>query len=75
MRGGGGTHISEARCGAPDFVVVVRCGPPAILTFTGTAVGTCYGQTIESVIWGTSIYVKDGDAWKWTFGISVPAQM
>jgi len=46
-----------------------------ILTFTGTAVGTCYGQKIKSAIWGTSIYVKDGDAWKWTFGINVPAQM
>jgi hypothetical protein len=45
-----------------------------ILTFTGTAVGTCYGQRIDSSIWGTSIYVKDRDAWKWTFGINVPAQ-
>lgn len=44
-----------------------------ILTFTGTAVGTCYGQKINSVIWGTSMYVKDGDAWKWTFGINVSA--
>jgi len=46
-----------------------------ILTFTGTAVGTCYGQKINSAIWGSSIYVKDGEAWKWTFGINVPAQM
>ena len=44
-----------------------------ILMFTGTAVGTCYGQYIDSAIWGTSIYVKDGDAWKWTFGINVLA--
>ena len=44
-----------------------------ILTFKGTADGICYGQTVDSVIWGTSIYVKDGDAWKWTFGINVPA--
>jgi hypothetical protein len=32
------------------------------------------GQEVNSVIWGTSVYVKDGDAWKWTFGINVPAR-
>jgi hypothetical protein len=58
--------------GATSTMLSARAG---ILTFTGTAVGTCYGQKIESAIWGTSIYVKDGDAWKWTFGINVPAQM
>ena len=45
-----------------------------ILTFKGTADGTCYGQEVNSVIWGTSVYVKHGDAWKWTFGINVPAR-
>jgi hypothetical protein len=45
-----------------------------ILTFKGTADGTCYGQQVNSVIWGTSVYVKHGDAWKWTFGINVPAR-
>jgi len=45
-----------------------------ILTFKGTADGTCNGQQINSVIWGTSVYVKHGDAWKWTFGINVPAR-
>ena len=45
-----------------------------ILTFKGTADGTCYGQEVNSVIWGTSVYVKDGDGWKWTFGINVPAR-
>jgi hypothetical protein len=24
-------------------------------------------------IWGTSVYVKDGNLWKWVFGINVPA--
>ena len=43
-----------------------------ILTFKGGADGTCYGQKVGP-IWGTSIYVKDGDAWKWTFGINLPA--
>ena len=45
-----------------------------ILTFEATADGTCYGQDVNSVIWGTSVYVKHGDTWKWTFGINVPAR-
>jgi hypothetical protein len=44
-----------------------------ILTFRGAADGTCYGQKVGP-IWGTSVYVKDGDAWKWAFGINLPAR-
>ena len=44
-----------------------------ILTFKGAADGTCYGQKVGP-IWGTSIYVKRRDAWKWTFGINTPAR-
>jgi ketosteroid isomerase-like protein len=44
-----------------------------ILTFKGTADGTCYGQKVGR-IWGTSVYVKEGDAWKWAFGINLPAR-
>lgn len=44
-----------------------------ILTFTATADGTCYGQVPPS-IWGSSIYIKEGDTWKWTFGINTPAR-
>jgi hypothetical protein len=44
-----------------------------ILTFEATADGTCYGQKVGP-IWGTSVYVKDGNAWKWTFGINLPAR-
>jgi hypothetical protein len=43
-----------------------------ILTFKATADGTCYGQKVGP-IWGTSVYVKHGDVWKWTFGINLPA--
>lgn len=43
-----------------------------ILTFKGAADGTCYGQKVGP-IWGTSVYIKDGSAWKWTFGINMPA--
>jgi hypothetical protein len=44
-----------------------------ILTFKATADGTCYGQKVGP-IWGTSVYIKHGDVWKWTFGINLPAQ-
>jgi hypothetical protein len=44
-----------------------------ILTFKATADGACYGQKIGP-IWGTSVYVKHGDVWKWTFGINLPAR-
>jgi hypothetical protein len=44
-----------------------------ILTFNATADGTCFGQKVGP-IWGSSVYVKHGDAWKWAFGINVPAR-
>ena len=40
----------------------------------GTADGTCGGQEIGGTdIWGVSIYVKDGDAWKFAFGMNLAA--
>ena len=45
-----------------------------MLTRKGTADGTCGGQNIGgTAIWGVSIYVKDGDAWKFAFGMNSPA--
>jgi len=44
-----------------------------ILTFKAAADGTCYGQKVGPV-WGTSVYVKRGDVWKWTFGMNLPAR-
>jgi ketosteroid isomerase-like protein len=44
-----------------------------ILTFKAAADGTCFGQKVGPV-WGSSVYVKHGDTWKWTFGINVPAR-
>ena len=44
----------------------------AILTFRGGADGTCFGQKVGPIR-GTSVYVKDGDVWKWAFGINLPA--
>ena len=44
-----------------------------IVTFHSTADGSCYGQKIGGAIWSSSIYVKERGAWKWAFGINVPA--
>lgn len=45
-----------------------------LLTRRGTADGTCGGQEIGgTVIWGVSIFVKDGDRWKFAFGINSPS--
>ena len=45
-----------------------------MLTRKGTADGTCGGQKVGgTVIWGVSIYVKDGDAWKFAFGMNLAA--
>ena len=43
----------------------------AILTFKGTAEGTCAGQKLTPV-WGTAIYQKEGDAWKLAFHLESP---
>ncbi len=45
-----------------------------ILTLTGTVNGTCGGKDISGQkIYGNSVYVKDGDAWKWVFGFNSPS--
>jgi ketosteroid isomerase-like protein len=42
-----------------------------ILTSKGTAEGSCYGQKLAPVpVYATSVYVKDGDAWKLAFGLN-----
>ena len=45
----------------------------AVLTFNGAADSTCFGQKVGP-IWGTSVYVKTGDQWRWCFGINLPAR-
>ena len=46
-----------------------------MLTRKGAADGSCGGQNIGgTVIWGVSIYVKDGDAWKFAFGMNLSAK-
>ncbi len=49
---------------------------PAVemLTRKGTADGTCGGQKVGGTdIWGVSIYVKEGAAWKFAFGMNLSA--
>jgi Domain of unknown function (DUF4440) len=42
-----------------------------ILNRTGTAEGSCNGQKLSPVpIYGTSVYVKDGDSWKLAFSLN-----
>ncbi|HEY2823001.1 MAG TPA: nuclear transport factor 2 family protein [Candidatus Acidoferrum sp.] len=43
-----------------------------VLTFKAAADGTCYGQKVGP-IWGSSVYVKSANVWKWSFGINLPA--
>jgi ketosteroid isomerase-like protein len=46
-----------------------------MLTRKGTADGTCGGQNVGGTdIWGVSIYVKDGDAWKFAFSMNLSAR-
>jgi len=42
-----------------------------ILTLTGTVEGSCGGQKPPPV-YGTTVYVKEGDRWKWAFGFNSP---
>jgi hypothetical protein len=69
-----GTGCDVKRVSVTEAARTMLSPTTGILTFKGTADGTCYGQVVSSVIWGTSVYVKVGDAWKWTFGINVPAR-
>jgi ketosteroid isomerase-like protein len=43
-----------------------------ILTVVGSVDGNCGGQK-PPMVYGTSVYVKDGDTWKWAFGFNSPA--
>lgn len=58
--------------GLTDAAATMLSSTVGILTFHASADGTCFGQKVGPV-WGSSIYVKDGDTWKWNFGINLPA--
>ena len=54
---------AKATMFAPDF---------GILTVRATTDGKCFGQDVWP-IWGTTLYVKHGNTWLWSFGINVLA--
>jgi hypothetical protein len=68
-----GTGCDVKSVGVTDAAASMLSPTVGILTFKATADGNCFGEKVGP-IWGSSIYVKYGDAWKWTFGINVPAR-
>ena len=54
---------AKATMFTPDF---------GILTVRAVTHGKCFGQDVWP-IWGTTLYVKHGNAWLWSFGINVLA--
>jgi uncharacterized protein DUF4440 len=68
-----GTGCDVKSVSVTDAAATMLSPKVGILTFRAGAEGTCFGQKVGP-IWGSSIYVKYGDAWKWTFGINVPAR-
>jgi ketosteroid isomerase-like protein len=67
-----GTGCDVKSVSLSDAAATMFSPTVGILTFHATADGTCFGQKVGPV-WGSSVYVKRGDAWKWTFGINLPA--
>jgi ketosteroid isomerase-like protein len=67
-----GTGCDVKSIGITDAKATVLSPTVRILTFKAIADGACYGQKVGPV-WGSSVYVKHGDKWKWTFGINLPA--
>jgi hypothetical protein len=67
---------TSARCDIKSVSVTDGTGAllsptVGLLSRTGTAEGTCDGQKLASVpIYGTSVYVKDGDSWKLAFSLN-----
>ncbi len=68
-----GTGCDVKRVSITDAAGTMLSPTVGILTFTGAADGTCYGQ-VPGAIWGTSVYLREGNAWKWSFGINTPAR-
>lgn len=67
-----GTGCDVKSIGITDANATVLSPTVRILTFKAIADGACYGQKVGPV-WGSSVYVKHGDKWKWIFGINLPA--
>ncbi len=65
-------------CDVKDFKLTNGAGTTiargvAILTLTAQVNGVCGGKDIGDLkVYGNSVYVKDGSAWKWVFGFNSP---
>ncbi len=69
-----GANCQVKSVSVTDGIATALSPTVEMLTRKGTADGTCGGQNIGgTVIWGVSIYVKDGDAWKFAFGMNLAA--
>ena len=69
-----GSNCEAKSVSLTDGVGISISPTVSILTLTGSANGTCGGKDISGQkIYGTSVYVKDGDTWKWAFGFNSPA--
>ena len=73
MQDWSGTYCDVKSVSLTDAAGTMLSPTAGILTFKASADGTCYGQKVGSV-WGSSVYVKYGDVWKWTFGINLPSR-
>jgi hypothetical protein len=73
MRDWSGTSCDVKSVSLTDAAGTMLSPAVGILTFKAAADGTCYGQRVGPV-WGSPVYVKYGDVWKWTFGINLPAR-
>jgi hypothetical protein len=68
-----------ATCDVTSFTLTDGVGTSVsptvgILTLTGSVNGTCGGKDISGQkIYGNSVYVKDGNSWKWVFGFNSPS--
>jgi hypothetical protein len=67
-----GTYCDVKSISLTDAAGTMLSPTVGVLTFKASADGTCYGQKVGP-IWGSSVYVKHGDVWKWTFGINLSA--
>ena len=69
-----GATCKVTRVTLTDGVGTAISGTVGILTLTGTVQGTCGGKDISGQkIYANSVYIKDGDAWKWVFGFNSPS--
>ncbi len=63
----------EIKSAGPSDAVGSSISPTVgILTYKGNAEGTCEGQKLEN-LWGTTIFVKEGEAWKAAYIFETPA--